>query len=476
MVGKEGEDLSRHDKWLCMIYPRLKLLHRLLSSSGVIFISIDDNELYSLKILMDEIFGVGNFVAQIVVKANPRGRQSQSHLAIVHEYCLVYAKNINDLTINGVAASESYIKEFKNSDGDGKKWRELGLRQRGAESRREDRPDMFFPIYVNPDNGAVSAERRDGYTVEILPLKSDSSEGRWAWGLDKVKASYDILYGRSVKSKNGQSHDIFYKDYLERNGEVRTQKQATILDIKEVNTELGGKLLKSILGRKVFEYPKPIGLIERLISLVDGKDFIVLDSFAGSGTTAHAVLRLNAIDNGNRKFICIEQNSYAEDTTAERVRRVITGYTDSNEAVAGTGGGFDFYTVGAPLFNDDKNLNEEVGEVIIRDYVAYSERIPPYAKCVSTEGSDSNHIAQKVSSHSLGVTDTSLWVFYYDRDRITTLDLDFLGTLNINALHDEGKARPELFIIYADKCALPIDFLYKHSITFKRIPRDITRF
>jgi len=154
---------------------------------------------------------------------------------------------------------------------------------------------------------------------------------------------------------------------------------------------------------------------------------------------------------------------YAEEITAERIRRVINGYGDDPKFVAGTGGGFDFYEIGPTLFKEDKNLNEEVGAEAIRDYVAYTENLPTEKRL------DANN---PVSPYALGTTDTALCVFFYEKNRVTALDIDFLGTLKINNL----PSRPEQFVIYADKCALDKDFLYKHGITFKRIPRDITRF
>ncbi len=154
---------------------------------------------------------------------------------------------------------------------------------------------------------------------------------------------------------------------------------------------------------------------------------------------------------------------YAEDVTAERLRRVMNGYGDGAKFVPGTGGSFDFYELGPALFKEDKNLNEEIGADAIRGYVTYTESIP-VLKRFDNEN--------PVSPYALGATDTAMWIFYYERDRVTTLDLDFLASLNIKNL----PSRPEQFVIYADKCALDKDFLYKHSITFKRIPRDITRF
>ena len=143
------------------------------------------------------------------------------------------------------------------------------------------------------------------------------------------------------------------------------------------------------------------------------------------------------------------------------------GYGEAAKAVAGTGGGFDFYTVGPRLFDDDKNLNESVGEAAIRDYVAYTEGVAPAQRWPQDN---------PVSRHALGASDTALWVFYYEPDRATTLDVDFLGSLNLKAHVAAGHRRPAQFIMYADKCALDADFLVRHGITFKRIPRDITKF
>ena len=158
---------------------------------------------------------------------------------------------------------------------------------------------------------------------------------------------------------------------------------------------------------------------------------------------------------------------YAETITAERVRRVMEGYGEGAKSVAGLGGGFDFYTVGEPLFLEDKNLNEAVGAAAIRSYVAYTEHIPFELQ------TDTKH---PVSPYALGVGRHCLWVFYYEREQVTTLDMDFLASLNIKALHNEGQSRPESYVIYADKCTLSPEFMAQHGIVFKRIPRDITRF
>nr|WP_239990890.1 DNA methyltransferase [Neisseria lactamica] len=186
----------------------------------------------------------------------------------------------------------------------------------------------------------------------------------------------------------------------------------------------------------------------------------MLDSFSGSGTTAHAVLSLNQKDGGNRWFIGIEMMDYAETITAERIRRVINGYGTKPETQNGTGGGFSFYTVGEPLFQDD-NLNPKAPLCAIRRYIGYTEGLK-----------DIWHTDNGVSPHALGMENNTAYVFYYEENKITTLDLEFLQTLSLKSLAN----CPESWVIYADKVALSHEQLKQYKIVFKRIPRDISRF
>jgi len=345
----DKEDMTRHDKWLCLMMPRLKLLRELLSENGAIFISCDDNENYHLRCLLDEIFSADNFVANITVKANPRGRQSDNNVATLHDTLFIYAKNNQFFELDGLPLTQDDIEDFGKQDEDGKMWRELGLRQRGAASLRTDRPDMFFPIFVNPNDCSVSLTKSQTHSVEVLPKKSDGREGRWMWGLDKTKNEVNRVYARLIQRRN--EYDIFIKDYLERNDEQRTKKPRSIWIDKDVNTEAGGKLLKQIFPDSKFPYPKPLGLLTKVLQIGTDKNSIVLDSFAGSGTTAHAVLELNKEDGGNRKFILVEQEDYANTITAERVRRVIKGVpTAKNESLKkGTGGSFSYFELGETI-------------------------------------------------------------------------------------------------------------------------------
>ena len=222
------------------------------------------------------------------------------------------------------------------------------------------------------------------------------------------------------------------------------------------HTDEASRLLKTMFnGTAVFDTPKPPRLIERIIQIIGDRNATVLDSFAGSGTTAHAVLNMNKADGGNRKFILVEMMDYADSITAERVKRVINGYGEGKKAVEGTGGSFSYYELGPVLLQADGNLNEEVGADKIRAYVYYMEtRQSLPARQDPAE------------PYLLGVCRDTAYYFYYERSRVTTLDYDFLSTIKTGA---EG------YIIYADLCAVPQETLRRYNITFKKIPRDIAR-
>ncbi len=434
VVGKEGEDLSRHDKWLCMMYPRLKLLHRLLADDGVIFVSLDDNEISSFRLMMDEIFGKGNFITTITWKS--RAKPSNTGDAKLKpqndaEYIAVYKKTSYP-KFKLIASGKE--RSYPHTDDDGNYRLQTILKSNRGESKRET---MQFPL--------------NGYTPP--PTK------RWQAGEETI---LDLFKRNRITFQTGEP---MLKYYEHEEAEEFSPFYCHVPKELSGTAEGGKKELNAILGiEHGFDTVKPLEILNYILDRVQvKKNSIFLDSFAGSGTTAHAVLKLNAQDGGNRRFILCETLDYAETITAERVRRVIKGYGEGKKAVAGTGGGFEFYTVGTALFKEDKNLNEEVGAEAIRGYVAYTENIPT-EKRWDTENA--------VSPYALGSTDTALCVFYYEKDRVTTLDIDFLGQLKIKNL----PSRPEQFVIYADKCALDKDFLYKHGITFKRIPRDITRF
>jgi adenine-specific DNA-methyltransferase len=308
---EEGKRLSTnsesdgryHSNWLNMIYPRLKLARNLLTDDGAIFISIDDNEIENLKKLCNEIFGESNFISNSIVVNNPRGRQSDTFIASTHEYLLIFSKNISRAKLNGKPLTQDQVSEFNFEDENGEKYRLLGLRQRGAASRREDRPDMFFPIYVNPTNGDISLMKNESW-YEVLPKKSDGSEGRWMWGKSKCETDSNLLVSKLIDRRN--EYDIFVKDYLNKSGAERTRKFKSIWDSKSYNNQFGTQEVKSIFNADVMSFPKSRNLIEDICLMGSDKDSIILDFFSGSGTTAHACMTLNSIDKGLRKFIMIQ--------------------------------------------------------------------------------------------------------------------------------------------------------------------------
>lgn len=222
-------------------------------------------------------------------------------------------------------------------------------------------------------------------------------------------------------------------------------------------TEEAGKVLSVIFnGRNIFDYPKDVSLIEYIINFLCSPNDIILDSFAGSGTTAHAVLNLNKKDKGNRKFILVEMEEYAENITAERVRRVMKGYGEGKNAVVGTGGAFDYYELGERMFDEDQNLNERIGEEKIREYIYYTET--------------KRHLDRERTEAAKYLLDTynaTGYYFYYEKERLTTLSIDTLGIVT---------ERAEQYVIYADICTVPPQVLAARNITFKKIPRDIKRF
>ena len=291
-----------HTDWLNMIYPRLKIAKSLLSEDGAIFISIDANEIDNLQKVCSEVFGAQNYISTIIAENNPRGRQSDSFVATVHEYLVCFAKNITECSLNGMPLSEEQKKEYSFNDSNGA-YRLLGLRQRGVASLREDRPDMFFPIYVNPKTLEVSLDKIEGWSI-VIPKKSDGREGRWMWGKAKCSKDKEKLVARMIERRG--EFDIFVKDYLDREDGVRTTKYKSVWNDKAINNQVGTQEVKKLLGGDIMSFPKSRIYLQMICQLGSDKDCIVMDFFSGSATTAHAVMQLNAEDGGNRKFIMVQ--------------------------------------------------------------------------------------------------------------------------------------------------------------------------
>ena len=296
-----------HTDWLNMIYPRLKVARDLLSDDGVIFISIDENEIANLIKLGCEIFGESNHIGEVVVKSNPRGSMSISEIASLHEYLVIFSKNRLECKIPGHFLTEDMTSEYKYTDERGA-YRLLGLRMRGGFWRRSDRPKLYFPIYVN-SNGKISLKKDEYYCEEVLPIQPSTMEdGTWRWSEEKVKSNSQLLIGKLI-NRNGEFFwDIYQKDYLNNDNKERRTKAKSIWYESEINYQNGTIEIKNLFNKGgIFDYSKPTFLLCRIIEMLDLKDSdIVLDFFSGSATTAHAVMQLNAEDGGNRKFIMVQ--------------------------------------------------------------------------------------------------------------------------------------------------------------------------
>lgn len=427
VVGKEGEDLTRHDKWLCMMYPRLRLLEKLLSPDGAIFISIDDAEIGNLILVCNEIFGEQNHIATFIwqKRYSPDARTAISD---AHEFILCYAKNpeLFKATRNLLPLTNAQTKQFSNPDNDPRgPWKSDNFTAPGY------RPNQMYEITLPSGRVVTPPEGRCWRVTKE--------------GFEKFVAEDKMIYGN-----NGDGAPAVKRFLNEMPGMVPW----TWWNHEDVgHTQEGNKLLATIMGQVVFDYPKPVRLVERIIQIATAPDSIVLDSFAGSGTTAHAVLNMNKTDGGHRKYILVEMMDYADSITAERVKRVISGYGSGKTAVPGTGGDFSFYDLGEALMVGD-DLNEAVGAERIRDYIWYTETRQPLP--ATTPG----------HPYLLGTNNGTAYYFYYEPNSVTVLDYAFLATITDKA---EG------FIIYADRCALAEDRLAELGIVFKKIPRDITR-
>jgi len=432
VVGKESEDLSRHDKWLCMMYPRLKLLHKLLAEDGAIFISIDHNEQANLKLICDEIFGRNRFVCQFVWKSRQnKDNRNINRVSNDHEYVFCYGTALKGL--------ERDYSQYSNPDGDPRgSWQSANMVGLLDEKQR---PNLHFDL-IDPNTLINYGKPKMGWRYDRNTMGRMIIEDRILWPkLASGRPRKKQFFNELKDDVTGYS-SIIGENYFTRDGTNSIQQ---------------------IFDNRLFEFSKPFELIQELISQIADCNDTILDSFAGSGTTAHAVLNLNKQDGGNRKFILIEMEDYAETITAERVKRVINGYGDKE----GTGGSFDYFELGQPLFIEAGVLNELVGIEKIRAYIWYSETHTSYELGVISDELVRNNSSLINYNSYLGKHNDTAYYFNYENDRVTTLNHAFLATM---------KTRAEQYVIYADNCLLTKEYMTKHHLIFKKIPRDITRF
>ena len=487
VVGKEGEDLTRHDKWLCMMYPRLKLLQKLLAEDGCLIISIGHHELNNLVTLLREIFGSKQIVT---ITVQTSGGKPSGGFNYVHEYLIF------------VVPMDFHANALDFCGGNNRTPFE-GLTLSTFD--KTQRPNQTYPIFINDqgvlvgvgkslqdqiNDGTYTGEKADfpyDYsvapqgTVAVWPVTAKGKQCVWRQIPERLQSDWKKGYIKISKNKSGNNQNEFSVQYLPSgvikkitSGELEVLgheegvptllfgdnqtvggQVPTIWAEKSFFTVNGTQTLKEIFPEspKKFDYPKSVSLIESVIQAITKDTDIVLDSFAGSGTTAHAVLNMNKADGGNRKFILVEMMDYADSITAERVKRVIQGYGEGKNAVEGTGGSFSFYDLSQPLLIGE-NLNEKVAPEKIREYIWFMETKAPYAPPASE------------NAYYLGSHNHTAYYFYYEPQRITVLDYAFLATLTQKA---DGT------VIYADRCAIGEEKLAQMGIVFKKIPRDITR-
>lgn len=420
----DRDDLTRHDKWLCMMYPRLKLLRNLLRDDGVIFVSIDDNEHCNLRMAMDEIFGEENFITTLIWKkkgtsTNVAGAQVSS----LTDFVVSYGKTSAVKIMPRIRQKETRAYPFNDKEG-----------------------NYRLTIIEKKNAGEY---KRDSMQFSILGIKPRVGK-RWQIGLEKARELETS--GRFVNNEGVIKLKIY--DFEDKD---TFSAQPNLLD-DHGTTDNAARLLAEIFGKQeVFSNPKPVELIKHLVNISIGKDDLVLDSFAGSGTTAHAVLDLNKEDGGNRKFILVEmEKNIAKDITVERVKRVARGYpykksNGETVKVPGLGGDFEYVELGEPLFKSDGIINEAVSFEEMARYIYFTETRTNLEK----KNINGNHLGQFASSN---------YFLLFDGIGKNIFDRKFLAKIKLVS----GKK-----IIYADKCLLDDDVLEKHGIVFKQIPYQV---
>jgi adenine-specific DNA-methyltransferase len=331
-----------HSAWLSMMYPRLFLARQLLADDGVIFVSIDDNEVHNLRMVMNEVFGEENFVAQITILTNPKGRGLREHFAVSHDYLLVYTRTELPDELSITKTDEEVAAQYPERDKDGH-YRLLELRNTHRQFGRFNRPNLYYPLYVDPKERSVWLVPAKG-RIEVRPDWDDGFEGCWAWGKPKVGRDTTSLMGRFV---NGR-WKVYRKSYsTQEGGSIVRRKLKTIWTDKEFQTEHGQAEFDKLIPGRVFQSPKPVDLIKTCLELMNDPEAFVLDFFAGSGTSAQAVLQLNREDGGNRRFILVQlpeptpagsnarEAGFATiaDICEERVRRVLASMTKGTKQV-----------------------------------------------------------------------------------------------------------------------------------------------
>lgn len=439
VVGKEAEDLSRHDKWLCMMYPRLRLLREFLREDGAIFISIDDNENHHLRNLMDEVFGPTRFIANIMWQKRT-SRENRSAIGDSHDFIVAYAKKNIDAWKNVRNLLPPNDRGFSNPDNDPRgPWRSIPFSAQGF------RKDQMYEIET-PTGALLSPP-----------------DGR-CWGA--TRPTFDqFLADNRVYFPNGGNGRPRIKQFQ---GEEKGLVPNTVWLASEVSDNERGKkeIIEILGGEQIFDTPKPTGLLERVIQIAASKDDIILDSFAGSGTTGHAVLDLNKQDGGNRRFILVEmEDAIARDVTAERLRRVIDGYDkggDPAKPVEGLGGGFRFCHLGQPLFDEFGDIGDAVTFPDLAAHIFFAETGVP--------------IQHRAQSEFLGTHQSrAVYLLFDEINREVPQEAagNVLTPGRLDALPPPPEGFEGICVVYAEGCTVSADRLKAAGVVFKQIPYQV---
>jgi adenine-specific DNA-methyltransferase len=297
-----GRRSDRHEEWAAAIRPRLEAVRAVMTPRAAVFVSIDDHEAARLRLLMDEVFGEEQFLAQVVVNLNPKGRQLGRGFATSHEYLLVYARSAATCALEASSPSLVDPRDFPSTADDGRRYRRLPLRNTNKRFNPITAPTMHFAVFGSPETGRVSSEPFPG-AVEVKPVFGDGTPAVWRWSAPKIDAQPDDLVCRWVGTGDRRRVDVFQRDWLH---EGRRKKLRTIWLAQEIgSTDTAVTELKALVGH-LFESPKPTGLIRRVLETMPD-DARVLDPYAGSGTTGHAVALQHAVDGGRRT--CVSLNA-----------------------------------------------------------------------------------------------------------------------------------------------------------------------
>lgn len=452
VVGKEAEDLSRHDKWLCMMYPRLRLLREFLREDGVIFVSIDDAEAHNLILMMNELYGARNHLANIVWEKADSPKMDALTFSTKHEFIVCYSKNHLDTEIKRkILEGDEIPPHYNRQDKNGRLYYTKPLRAMGGQGdSRATRPNLYYALKA-PDNS------------DVYPVKADGTDGAWRWSSKKVETDKDRI---EWIGNSEQGWSPYYRIFADTSS---GRPAETLLRHETAGSNRTSKVeINSILHDRLFDTPKPTKLLKQILPMVCDNGDLILDSFAGSGTTGHAVLDLNKQDDGNRKFILVEMDEQiASDITAERLKRVINGYDkggDPDKPVDGLGGGFRYCRLGVPLFNEFGDID---GGVTFPDLAAHVF----FAECGAPIPAKATGNSPYLGQHQ----DKAVYLLF------SSAEAGFAREASGNVLTPDVLAAlptpPDGFegglIVYGEGCTVGKERLAEAGVTFKQIPYQI---